>query len=100
MNLLVKCCATVMVMIAVNMPIFAGSVLDSLETASWKHLNSNQLNKADAAAYLLLKEIQKATVVPDSSLANAYFLLGTIEYFTARYRMSASFLKRALSFLM
>ena len=80
--------------------VFANTALDSLEKSGWRYLANNQLEKADSVAYLLLHEIQKAEFVTDTLLGKSYFLLGTIEYFKARYRISASFLKRALSFLM
>ena len=76
---------------------FANPTLDSLEKSGWRYLANNQLEKADSVAYLLLHEIQKAESVTDTFLSNSYFLLGTLEFYKGRFRISASFFKKILN---
>lgn len=79
-----------------QLSLHAQSSVDSLEQKAWTYLSESQLGKADTLAYLYLNTILKQKIVSDSALAKAYFLLGNLEYYKARYRISVSFFEKTL----
>ncbi len=72
------------------------SDLKAVNSQVFQHLNSNELVKADSVAYLFLEKVQKSDSPSDSVWADTYFLLGTLEYYKARYRVSVSFFEKVL----
>lgn len=75
---------------------FAQSTTEALEKKAWDYIIEKQLEKADSAAYMLFKTIQQEKNVSDTVVAKAYYLLGTVEYYKARYRISANFYEKSL----
>jgi AraC-like DNA-binding protein len=62
-----------------------------------QHLNSKALHQADSLGYLILEKLQKSDSANDTFLVNTYFLLGTIEFYKARYWVSVSFFEKTLN---
>lgn len=57
----------------------------------------NDLNKADSLATLALTSIQSMSPQNDSLEASVYYLIGTIQLYKARYRVSCHFFEKMLA---
>ena len=68
---------------------------EMLKTA-WALLPTDQ-TAADSIAYLLLNTIKQSDPPNDTLHVEAFYLLGTLEFYKKRYRISANFYEQALA---
>jgi AraC-like DNA-binding protein len=76
----------------------SSSELKALKNQVLQALDSKNISEADSLAYLMMDKVQKSDFASDTAWVNAYSLLGTVEHYKARYRVSVSFYEKALAF--
>jgi AraC-like DNA-binding protein len=75
--------------------LFSQSSPDSLIVDAWRAMPLD-LKKADSLSYQVLEVVTDDLSTSDQLYANTFFLLGTLEYYKKRYRISTDFYERAM----
>ncbi len=77
---------------------YQGSELQIAISQAYQHLGAKELDKADSLGYSALRTLQNSDMTLDTAWVKLYHLLGTLENYKARYRVSVNFFKKALEF--
>ncbi len=77
---------------------YQGSELQIAISQAYQHLGSKELDKADSLGYSALRTLQNSDMTLDTAWVKLYHLLGTLENYKARYRVSVNFFEKALEF--
>jgi tetratricopeptide (TPR) repeat protein len=85
----------IVVLLGNTLQLFSQPSPDELIDAAWQAMPKD-LIKADSLSYQLLEVVTADPSTTDQLYANTFFLLGTLEYYKKRYRISTDFYERAM----